>query len=69
MFSKKNAIASVRSDQTKMMKLKNFQHKWLFNPDFRCCTDTDTWSLCYVDNEGMFVTLCQSHNGMYAQSK
>ena len=52
-----------------MTKLKNFQHKWLFNPNLNRCPDRDIWSLYYVDNEGIFGTLCQSHNGMYPQSK
>ena len=65
--NKCNSIS--KEDQTKMMKLKNFQHKCLFHPDLSCCSDRDIWSLCYVDNEGMFGALCQSHNGMYPQSK
>ena len=65
--SKSNSIS--KEDQTKMSKHKNFQHKWLFNPAFSCCPCTDIWSFCYVDNEGMFCALCQSHNGMHPQSK
>ena len=52
-----------------MTKHRNFQHKWLFNPDLSCCPDTDICSLCYVNNGGMFCALCQSHNGMHPQSK
>ena len=58
-----------KKDQTKMSKHKNFKHKWLFNPALSRCTHTDIWSMCYVDNEGMFCALCQSHNGMHPQSK
>ena len=65
--NKCNSIS--KEDQTKMTKLKNFQHRWLFNPNLSRCPDRDIWSLCYVDNEGIFGTLCQSHNGMYPQSK
>ena len=65
-----NKCSSIsKVDQTKMTKLKNFHHNWLFNPDLSCCPDRDIWSLCYVDNEGMFGTLYQSHNGMYPQSQ
>ena len=52
-----------------MTKLKNFQHRWLFNPNLSRCPDKDIWSLCYVDNEGIFGALCLSHSGMYPQSK
>ena len=62
--NKCNSIS--KEDQTEIMKHKNFQHKWLFNPDLSRCLDTDIWSLCYVNNEGMF---CQLDNGMHPQSK
>ena len=65
--NKCNSIS--KEDQTKMTKHKKFQHKWLFSPDLSHCPDTDIWPLCYVDNEGMFCALCQSHNGMHLQSK
>ena len=50
----------------------NLQHKWLSNSDLSCCSETDIWSLCYVDGMFcgvMFCALCQSHNGMHPQSK
>ena len=59
----------IKEDETKMTKHKKFQHKWLFNPDLSRCPHTDIWSLCYVDNEGMFSALCQSHNDVHPQSK
>ena len=65
--NKCNSIS--KKDQTKMSKHKNFQHKWLFNPDLSRCPHTDIWSLCCIDNEGMFCALCQSYNGMCSQSK
>ena len=37
--NKCNSIS--KEDQTKMSKHKNFQHKWLFNPDFCQCPHTD----------------------------
>ena len=65
--NKCNSIS--KEDQTKMSKHKNLQHKRLFNLDLSHCPHTDIWSLCYVHNEGMFCTMCQSHNGMHPQSK
>ena len=65
--NKCNSIS--KEDQTKMTKHKKFQLKWLFNLDPSRWPDTGIWSLCYVDNEGMFCALCQSHNGMHPQSK
>ena len=59
----------IKEDQTKMTKHKKIRHKWLFNPDLSRCPDRDIWSLCYVDNKGMFCALCQSHNGVHPQSK
>ena len=64
----KNAIPSVRKISRKFWN-KNFQHKWLFNPDLSRCPHTDILSLCYVDNEGIFCALSQWNNGMHPQSK
>ena len=65
-----NSCNSIsKEDQTKVLKYKNFQRKRLLNPDLICYRHSDIWSLCYVDNKGMFCALCQSHNGMHWQSK
>ena len=70
-LNKCSSISKV--DQTKMTKLKNFHHNWLFNPNLSHCPERDIYieieSQCYVDNEGMFGALYQPHNGMYSQSK
>ena len=49
-------------DKKKMSKDNKFQHKWLSNPDIACCKSTGIWSLCYIDNKGMFCSLCRIHN-------
>ena len=58
-LNKCSSISKV--DQTKMTKLKNFHHNWLFNPNLSHCPDRDIYieieSQCYVDNEGMFGAL------------
>ena len=56
-------------DKITMVKHKNFQHKWLFDPTLSCCTQTHIWSLCYVEGKGMFCALCQMHDGAHPQSK
>ena len=56
-----------KEDQTKILKYKNFQDKQLFNPDLSRYPHTDIWSLSY--NNRMCCAFCQSHIGMYPQSK
>ena len=58
----RNCTDISAEDQTKMKKDNKFQHKWLTDPDIALCKETRIWSLCYIDNKGMFCGLCRIHN-------
>ena len=58
-----------KADRKKMLKRKEFKHKWLFDPTLHCCPATGIWALCYADGEGMFCDLYQMHDSMHPQLK
>lgn len=46
-----------------------FQHEWLFRKETSFCSQTGTWCLVYVENEGMYCLLCRKHKSNSAQNR
>ena len=65
-----NGISKEEMDRVKMTKKKDrFQHEWLFRRETCFCPQTGIWWLVYVDNEGMYCSLCRKHKSKSAQNR
>ena len=52
-------------DKTAMTKDEKFQHKRIFEANLAYCKETGVWCLMYIDEEGMFCSLCRLRNTIH----
>ena len=66
----KNCTEICKADMKTMTKAKdkNFQHKWLFDPEFAYCNESRVWNLVYIEGKGMFCALCREFDAKQKQN-